>query len=96
MVSTKSPITAVTVLFMSFRVTTAGGKYCTEEDVLASTTQQQSTEPAVTFRLTTARGKLDKEEDILVSTTQHQSMVPSVYFIVTTARDKLNNEEGSF
>ncbi|KAL7862732.1 hypothetical protein SRHO_G00117160 [Serrasalmus rhombeus] len=71
-----------------YMVTTTRGKFCMEEDILASSTQQQSTVPSVYFTITTARGKLDDKEDDLVSTTPQQSSVSTVSSSVPPAMNE--------
>ncbi|XP_036423835.1 uncharacterized protein LOC118806512 [Colossoma macropomum] len=75
-----------------YMVTTARGKFCKKEDIMASTTQQQST-VSTTFSVRKAKGKLDNEGRVLASTTQRQSSVSTVSYSVATSIGKLDNEE---
>ncbi|KAL7885327.1 hypothetical protein AOLI_G00056220 [Acnodon oligacanthus] len=64
-------------------VTTSEGKFCTEQNILASFTQQQITEPPGFFNVTKPTSKLNKTEDVRASTTRRQSTVET-----TTALSK--------
>ncbi|KAL6480746.1 hypothetical protein MHYP_G00117790 [Metynnis hypsauchen] len=65
-------------------VTTSKGKFCMEEDVLASFTQQQITEPPGFSNVTTP-SELNKTEDVRASTTQQHSTVETMTFRVPAA-----------